>query len=75
MTHVLTFDPAGNARCLYTEAMDLNSLGKLEIRRASEIEFNNQTQAWEVRNPEGKLLFSNTSRAMCLNWEHQYFNR
>ena len=75
MTHVLTFDPAGNARCLYTEAVDLNSIGPLEIRRASNIEFNNQSQQWEVKDLDGKILFSNPSRVRCLDWEHQYFNR
>jgi hypothetical protein len=75
MTHVLTFDVSGNGRCLYTEQLDLNTIGKLEIRRASEIEFNNQTQEWEVRRPENQLLYSHASRAMCLNWENQFFNR
>ena len=75
MTHVLTFETSGIGRCLYTEQVDLNTLGKLEIRRASEIEFNNQSQEWEVRNPEKQLLYSHASRAMCLNWENQFFNR
>lgn len=75
MTHVLTFEASGNGRCLYTEQLDLNTIGKLEIRRASEIEFNNQKQQWEVRNPENQLLYSHSSRAMCLNWENQFFNR
>ena len=75
MIHVVTFDPSGTARCLYTEVMDLNALGSLEIRRASTIEFNNQTQEWEVKSPEGSLLYSHASRAMCLNWENQFFNR
>ena len=75
MTHVLTFDPVGIGRCLYTEQLDLHAIGALEVRRASAIEFNNQAQQWEVKSPEGQVLFSHASRAMCLNWEHQYFNR
>jgi hypothetical protein len=75
MIHVLTFDASGNGRCLYTEHFDLNTIGKLEIRRASEIEFNNQMQQWEVRNPENQILYSNPSRTMCLTWEYQFFNR
>lgn len=74
-TPVLKFDPAGNGHCLFTEAIDLSSLGALEIVRASSIEFNNQAQEWEVRSPEGELLFSHPSRHACLTWEHQYFNR
>jgi len=72
---VVQFDPTGNGHCLYTEAIDLSSLGTLEIVRASSIEFNNHAQQWEVNSAEGELLFSHCSRQACLNWEHQYFNR
>jgi hypothetical protein len=75
MIHVLTFDASGSGRCLYTEQFDLNTIGKLEIRRASELEFNNQAQQWEVRNPENQLLYSHASKTMCLSWEYQFFNR
>lgn len=74
-TPVLKFDPTGNGHCLFTEAIDLSSLGALEIARASSIEFNNQSQQWEVKSPEGERLFSHPSRQACLDWEHQYFNR
>lgn len=75
ITTVLKFDPIGNGHCLFTEAIDLSSLGSLEIVRASTIEFNNTAQQWEVKSPEGELLFSQPSRQACLDWEHQYFNR
>ncbi len=74
MTHVLTFDPTGDARCLYTEEINLNTIGNLEIHRATEIEFNNNTQQWEVKMGQ-QLLFAHESRSLCLRWEHQYFNR
>jgi hypothetical protein len=74
-TPVLKFDPTGNGHCLYTEAIDLSSLGALDIVRASTIEFNNQTQEWEVKNLEGESLFSHPSRQTCLDWEHQHLNR
>jgi hypothetical protein len=34
----LTVSPAGEARCLYTEAIDLVALGGLTIARASNVE-------------------------------------
>lgn len=74
-TSVLKFDATGKGHCLYTEAIDLSTLGALEIVRASSIEFNNQTQLWQVRSAEGIRLFSDASRQACLDWEHQYFNR
>lgn len=72
---VLKFDPAGNGHGLFTEAIDLSTLGTLEIVRASSIEFNNTAQLWEVKSPEGELFFSHPSRQACLDWEQQYFNR
>jgi len=72
---VLTFTPDGTGRCLYTELIELNSLGRLEIDRASTIEFNNGNQFWEVKNLKGRVLYFSRSRAACLAWEHQQFNR
>ena len=34
----LVITPVGDARCLYTETLDLNLLGSLQIRRASHVE-------------------------------------
>ena len=75
ITAVLKFDPTGTGHCLFTEAIDLSSLGALEIVRASNIEFNNRSQRWEVKGTEDRLLFSHPSRQACLDWELQYFNR
>jgi len=75
ITPVLKFDLTGDGHCLFTEAIDLSSLGVLEIVRASSIEFNNTTQLWEVKGTEGGLMFAHPSRQACLDWEHQYFNR
>ena len=74
--HVLTFDVRGDGHCLYTELLDLSSIGGLEIVRASQIEFNNESQEWEVvSGSENNVLFSHPSRSACLDWEQQYFNR
>jgi len=72
---VITFDNKGNGHCLYTEQIDLRQLGALEITRATTIEFNNHTSEWEVKDSENHLLFSNQSRAVCLDWEQQHFNQ
>lgn len=34
----LLVDPDGSIRCLYAESVDLRTLGRLEIRRASHVE-------------------------------------
>lgn len=69
--HVITFDLDGTARCLWTEAVPLHELGRLEIARATTIEFNNATQHWEVKDQKEKVRFFSRSRSDCLVWEQQ----
>lgn len=72
MTHILRFDTAGLIGCLYTEVIDLRSLGKLQVRRATDIAFNNLTQEWETKDlSTGEVFFSNPSRDACIRWEHE----
>ena len=68
-TAVLTIAPNGTGSCLYTELIDLKSIGSLEVTRATQIEFNNETQFWEVKNLKGSVLYFSRSRTACLAWE------
>jgi len=45
------------------------------IHRATTIDFNNLSEAWEVKDNDGEILFANASRSACLQWQHQRFNR
>lgn len=75
-SHVITFAPDGMAYCLWTEKLPLRELGRLAVQRASTVEFNPDTQNWEVRlasDPEA-LAFSHPSRETCLKWERTTFN-
>ena len=73
MTIDFTDDGAGH--CLYGELIDLQSIGPLEMRRASRVEFNDRTQQWEVLPPAGgPPLFTHSSRARCLDWEHAHLH-
>jgi len=65
----IQFNPNGSAHCLWTEALPLHELGRLEITRASTIEFNNSTQHWEVKDRKGRIRFIARSRNQCLEWE------
>jgi hypothetical protein len=67
----ISFTPEGTAHCLWTEALPLHELGLLEVTRASNIEFNNATQQWEVIDRKGKARFIAKSRSACLEWEEQ----
>ena len=67
----ISFNIDGTAQCLWTEALPLHELGRLEIHRASNIEFNNTTQHWEVKDRKDKVRFIARSRSACLEWEQQ----
>ena len=74
MNPVLTFDVDGIVRCLHTDAIPLQSLGTLEVQRATSIEFNSAVQQWEVKDADGITLHSDPSRSCCLAWELDRFN-
>ena len=73
-TAVLSILPTGQVNCFYTELIDLTVIGPLQITRATTIEYNHQTQQWEVKDTSQKLLFSHASRKECLEWESNTFN-
>ena len=71
MSATITFSSDGNGHCLYTEAINLKNIGTLEIQRATNIEFNDGTQLWEVRDAKDNgILYQDASREICLRWEH-----
>ena len=72
---VLTFNPDGTAQGLYTEAIPLHALGRLRIRRATAIEFDDASQCWVVRDLVGGHLFHHPSRQRCLEWERDFINQ
>ena len=70
MSQTLRFNPGGQIDCLYTEAIDLRALGRLQVFRATDIRFCERTQLWKVRcASSGKLLHCAPSREACLQWE------
>ena len=70
MSQTLRFNPGGSIDCLYTEAIDLRALGRLQVLRATDIRFCEKSQQWNVRCAStGKLLHSDPSREACLVWE------
>ena len=71
---ILVFTPDGNAVGLYTEVIDLQELGGLRVTRASSIEFEDNMQAWRVKDQKGLSLFTSPSHRECIEWEQQYFN-
>ena len=72
MNHTLRFKPGGQIDGLYTEAIDLRALGRLQVYRATDIRFCERSQQWKVRcATTGRLLLTDPSRDTCLAWERQ----
>ena len=70
MPHCLRVHPGGRIDCLYTDAIDLRTLGRLQVYRATDIRFCEQSQEWRVRCAStGALLHTDPSREACLAWE------
>jgi len=69
--HVL---PDGTIKGLFTEALDLTTLGILEVHRAMAIEFDNPAQVWRVFNPYGQSVYDSPSREDCLAWERRHLD-
>lgn len=69
MNPVLTFNADGTGHWLHTDAIPLQTLGILEVHRATSIEFNSAVQHCEMKSNDGAILFNNPSRSCCLAWE------
>jgi hypothetical protein len=71
---VIEFTPDGNGAGLYTEVIDLARIGRLDITRATRVEFDVPSQRWQVFDFTGHQLFAHRSRRVCLDWERRHFN-
>ena len=76
MNAVIDISTEGVVSCLWNEELPLAELGRLEVRRASNVEFNHVSQEWEVRlaSCPGRVAFSHGSRATCIDWEIETIN-
>jgi hypothetical protein len=69
---ILRFDPTGKVACLYTEVIDLRLLGSLEIKRLTDVRFDDTSQQWEVvMVASGEIIHRDPSREACLSWERE----
>lgn len=72
----LLVNPRGQVRCIYGESIDLASLGRLEIRRASHVEPDDRGQWWADLSPAGgPRLGPFALRSQALRAETQWLSR
>jgi hypothetical protein len=70
----LFISPNGIITCLYSEQIPLAKIGRLKIKRFSNVEFNTKSGKWEVLK-SGRAIYRNVLRGNCLKWEVNYFNK
>ena len=68
---ILTIRPDGTVQGLYTELIDLWSLGTLKVERLSTSEFDHPCQLWRVFDRKGRCVHQSASRSECLRWEQE----
>ena len=69
----LVITPSGLAHCIYSEAIDLPSIGPLEIRRASHVEPDGQGGWWADLSPvRGPRLGPYPTRSRALEAEGRW---
>ena len=74
-TITLDIDPNGDIHLLYTDEIDLFAIGLVtNIRKASNVEFNEAEQTWEVLSLDDKVLHTNPNREKAIEWEIEAFS-
>lgn len=72
---VMEIDKNGNVFCLYSDEINLFSIGRVvNIRKASNIEFNESKQCWQVISLDGKVLHENRNREKAIDFEIEVFS-
>ncbi len=68
-------DPAGNVKALCDNILEnIPNLGKREIKRAADVEFNNAKQVWEIITPDGFVIGEHPRRDEAIKLEIQLMN-
>lgn len=72
----LLISPAGNIHCLYGETIPLTTLGRLDIRRASHVEPDDDGHWWADLSPvTGPLLGPFPARSQALQAEASWLRK
>jgi hypothetical protein len=70
----LVIDPQGHVRCLYAESIDLSALGPISIRRASQVEPDDDGRWW-AQMVNGPKLGPFELRSQALAAEQEWLER
>lgn len=72
---VFDIDEEGNMHGLYSDEISLFSVGRIvNVRKASNVEFNEEEQVWEVLSLNGDVLHKDKNRQAAIDWEITSFS-
>ncbi|KKN99007.1 hypothetical protein LCGC14_0142520 [marine sediment metagenome] len=75
MKVVLDIDNQGDVHCLWTDQIDLFAIGKVtNVHKASNVEFHEGEQVWQVLSLDGKILHQNKNREKAIEFEIKEFS-
>lgn len=75
MKIVLDIDETGNIHCLYTDHINLFAIGRVvNVHKASNVEFNEIKQVWEVLSLNEEILHENKNRKAAIEFEIKAFS-
>ena len=66
----------GGIRMLHDDAVDLTEFGKVEVTRASNVEFNNVVGHWYIQSVKTGYILRDDfkTRKEALDWEKVYYS-
>lgn len=72
---IIRVHPDGVVGALHNDDLDFGALGKLHVRRASHVEFDEERQEWVATLVNGEEVASSRYRASALTGEVEYLSR
>lgn len=76
MKTVIYVDKDGNVSGLADDVIDrLTSLGRKEVSRVSNVEFDHLTQLWSATDLDGAVIATSPIRSEVIDMERDYLNK
>jgi hypothetical protein len=72
----LEITEAGGIQMLHDDAVNLAELGKIEVQRASHVEFDNAKGKWFVQSAKTLVVLRDDfdTREIALEWEKEHYS-
>lgn len=69
MDHIISISPDGTVRTLYTDRINLRDFGTLDVKRASNVEYDNKEEGWVVTLSDGRFIARDPHRSKWVSHE------